>query len=275
MKSNNVLSVAFLIITTLETLEAAPSSLISYQGKLADGANSVSGTAHMIFKIFDSPTNGTCLYEEAQTVFTTNGLFSTLIGQAPVSGTLDDASRADEAYLEIAVEGVPLLPRQRFLAPPFAKRSSERWNLFGWGYCNPPCSCAPFYYLTPSAREIFDDVSIKPTEGNPPLLVLFPPSAESVILTSVSVLVFRQSLTYPPGASHDDNVQAQISLKACTLDGSPRYIGKPTLFSLTNLMVPTWLTITLPTNTAPKTLQSNELFQLEFGAVGSNPTNGV
>src|SRR5436309_657869 len=125
MKSNSVLGVAFVIIATLKVLSAAPSSLISYQGKLANGANSVNGTAHIIFKIFDAPTNGTSLYEETQIVSATNGLFSTLIGQAPTFGTLDDASRADEAYLEVAVEGVPLVPRQRFLAPPFAKRSGE------------------------------------------------------------------------------------------------------------------------------------------------------
>jgi len=93
--------------------------LVGFQGRLlrADGT-AASGTAGVAFSVFDAATGGSPLWTETQTLGLSDGYYSTLLGlvNAVPAGLFDGASR----WLEIAVGGEVLAPRQRVGAAPFA-----------------------------------------------------------------------------------------------------------------------------------------------------------
>jgi len=109
------------------TTHATITSLISYQAKLTDTNNvAITDAAYTIkFRIYAASSGGTALYAEQQSVTTTNGFFSALIG----SGTLIESSGAlssvdfnqDPLYLGVQVgSDSEMTPRKRIAASVFA-----------------------------------------------------------------------------------------------------------------------------------------------------------
>ena len=114
----------FAAFMPLRAVAASSPQRIGFQGKLLDTANNPrSGSADMIFRIFDSPSAGTELWTEIQNdVAVNNGVFTVQLGAvaALTAGLFNGAS----AYLEIQVDAdSPMTPRQQLLMSPYAFRA--------------------------------------------------------------------------------------------------------------------------------------------------------
>lgn len=95
-------------------------NLINYQGRLVSGTNLVSGTVGLSLRLFPTPTGGTLLYEDSNTVSVVDGLYATAIGDDTTFGSLITALTNSTVYLEVAVNGAPLSPREEVIAVPYA-----------------------------------------------------------------------------------------------------------------------------------------------------------
>ncbi|MBI4397057.1 MAG: hypothetical protein HY548_08185 [Elusimicrobia bacterium] len=116
----------FFIFLTLPLVAVAPHR-IYYQGKLTDaqGNPKPDGSYKMQFEIYDAATDGDSKFSESREdgIPVANGVFEVSIGACPVSCSADlrNVFRANaELWLQITVEGLPLLPRQKLNASPFA-----------------------------------------------------------------------------------------------------------------------------------------------------------
>ena len=102
-------------------LTAQEPQVFRYQGRILDNDALVSGNLNFSFKLYDTPTGGTSLYEDAATIAVVDGLYSTMIGDDTTSGgDLGDALNNPAVYLEIEVGGETLTPRERIVSVPYA-----------------------------------------------------------------------------------------------------------------------------------------------------------
>lgn len=102
-------------------LTAQEPQVFRYQGRILDNDALVSGNLDFSFKLYDSPTGGSSLYEDAATIAVVDGLYSTMIGDDTTSGgDLGDALNNPAVYLEIEVGGETLTPRERIVSVPYA-----------------------------------------------------------------------------------------------------------------------------------------------------------
>lgn len=120
-----------LILLVSSAALAVPGKL-TYQGRLvqADGTPA-SGVVTIVFSIFDAEAGGNMLWTEAQTVATTNGYYSVALGsEASIPESVFDGSAR---YLELAMGGSSLLPRQPILSAPYAVRAGTAERLSSLG----------------------------------------------------------------------------------------------------------------------------------------------
>lgn len=103
-------------------VSADPPALIHYQGRVVDGANLVSGPVALDFRIFTNQTGGAAVFHATDFVTAIDGLYSAVIGETVVSGSLDTALLAPQAWLEVTVNATTLTPRERILAVPYARQ---------------------------------------------------------------------------------------------------------------------------------------------------------
>ena len=102
-------------------LTAQEPQVFRYQGRILDNDALVSGNLDFSFKLYDTATGGTSLYEDAATITVADGLYSTMIGDDTTSGgDLGDALNNPAVYLEIEVGGETLTPRERIVSVPYA-----------------------------------------------------------------------------------------------------------------------------------------------------------
>jgi hypothetical protein len=99
---------------------------INYQGYHTDAAgNPITGDHDMTFRIYDSPTGGTQLWNETQTsVHVENGLFNVILGSVnPIPGNVFpiDGSR----WLETEIEGQTLTPRKEIVSVAYAFKADQ------------------------------------------------------------------------------------------------------------------------------------------------------
>jgi hypothetical protein len=90
----------------------APSqTLISYQGTLTDpDGNSIDGPVTMEFALYDAASTGNLLWgPETQSVEVSEGLFHVLLGRVVA---IDPDALSGDLYLDIKVNGEPMLPRE-------------------------------------------------------------------------------------------------------------------------------------------------------------------
>ena len=100
---------------------AQPPALINHQGRLVDGTNLVNDTVEIVFRMYHQDMGGAPQYAETQTVVVVDGLYSAMIGASNASPTaLEGALDGETVYLEIAVDGTALSPRERLICAPYA-----------------------------------------------------------------------------------------------------------------------------------------------------------
>ena len=121
----NLKFLAILAVSTscilASVLTAQEPQMFRYQGRILDNDALVSGNLDFSFKLYDTPTGGTMLYEDAATIMVVDGLYSTMIGDDTTSGgDLGDALNNPVVYLEIEVGGETLTPRERIVSVPYA-----------------------------------------------------------------------------------------------------------------------------------------------------------
>ena len=120
LKALVALVVSFNYITIGALLAQEP-QMFRYQGRILDNDALVSGNLDFSFKLYDSPTGGSPLYEDTATIMVVDGLYSTMIGDDTTSGgDLGDALNNPAVYLEITVGGETLTPRERIVSVPYA-----------------------------------------------------------------------------------------------------------------------------------------------------------
>ncbi|HUU44106.1 MAG TPA: hypothetical protein VM118_00100 [Acidobacteriota bacterium] len=95
--------------------------LMSFQGRLDDasGVPLPNGDYSVTFRLYDEPEIGILLWNETQTVTTSNGIFAVLLG---VIDTVPSGFFfLDSLYLEVQPDGFdPVLPRTRLTMVPYA-----------------------------------------------------------------------------------------------------------------------------------------------------------
>ena len=111
-----------LAVALVSSLPAAPPRTISYQGVLKDEAGLVpDGSYEMAFRIYASPSGGTSLWEETQTLDLASGVFHAILG----SVTAIDLDFDIPYWLGVAVGEEPeMTSRVPFCSSPYAFRSA-------------------------------------------------------------------------------------------------------------------------------------------------------
>ncbi|MBN2762848.1 MAG: hypothetical protein JXR41_07150 [Bacteroidales bacterium] len=112
---------SILVMCTVQLFSQVP-QMINYQARLTDPVTDlpVADDDYTItFSIYDGSSGGTALWTETQTVQTTGGVYSVLLGSSnPVDASLFEA---DERYLGIAVgSDSEMIPRKRLVSVPYA-----------------------------------------------------------------------------------------------------------------------------------------------------------
>ncbi len=126
MKSKTFILFAAMLLVSAAALNAQVPELIHYQGRLVDGTNLVNGTVMLEMRLYDAPSGGRLLYTDTNpSVTVIDGLYDTHIGSNPTSGSLTDALRFPQVWLEVSVNGTPLLPRERLVAVPYAMKAGS------------------------------------------------------------------------------------------------------------------------------------------------------
>ncbi|HXV37227.1 MAG TPA: IPT/TIG domain-containing protein [Myxococcota bacterium] len=124
----SLLLAAWLAIAT-PAASAVPGQ-VNYQGLLLDASgNTITGSVDLSFALFDAPSGGDPLWTESHPgVEVLDGVYEVSLGASePLTPELLAISAV---YLEIAVEGETLAPRQRLLAVPYAI-AAEQANSVG------------------------------------------------------------------------------------------------------------------------------------------------
>jgi hypothetical protein len=104
---------------------------ISYQGLLSriDGTPYADGRYQLLIRLYDSPTTGTLLFEERQSIVLKRGLFSIMIGDVE-QDALRRIDFSRPVWLELAVDNEPPFIRTKLGAVPHAM-TAERAAVAG------------------------------------------------------------------------------------------------------------------------------------------------
>ena len=136
MKQASAMGVLLAGLVAVGAAWAAVPQQMTFQGRLTDGDTLVSGAGlPLTLSLYDGAASGAnLLYREVDAVNVVDGLYSTVIGDNPESGTaaytaLADALEAGGAstWLGIALNGgAEFSPRIQILSAPFAMQANER-----------------------------------------------------------------------------------------------------------------------------------------------------
>jgi len=128
MKILTKLAIILMIFLTayslqLKAVHAEIPHLINYQSKLTDANGTpVTGTKQITFRIYDTASGGTPLWEETQSVTINRGIFNVLLG----SSVNLDLPFDEQYYLAIKIESdVEMSPRQKIASTGYSFRSKE------------------------------------------------------------------------------------------------------------------------------------------------------
>lgn len=86
---------------------------ITYSGYLEDGGRPASAMVDVGFRIFAEPSGGVALWEGSTRVTPQAGRFVVELGGRGMPSLPDSVFRASEAFVEVTVNGVTLMTRQR------------------------------------------------------------------------------------------------------------------------------------------------------------------
>lgn len=251
-------SVLLALLAALFALSATAevTSLVNYQGKLKKHGTNENGQINITFKIFTGETNNECIYEESQQVNVVDGLYSTLIGKNPTLGAIEEATKEDNAHLEVIINGAALKPREKFTPPPFAKRtlrvlrpSGGIWHEYSYSKHYELYGTLGGWQYTMMERSL----------GAVACAAIFAP--ETITNTVTSLKYYPFEIRYPNPA----DVQARVSAHNAT-NGLMRYLSQPFYFNLTNCPLHTWTTIPLSSNAADRILYPGEFTCFVFSS---------
>jgi len=112
-------------------LLASSPDTISYQGRLRESGQPVSGTRSIQFRLFDSASAVSPVFDSgAQSLYVSSGIFVYQLG----GQSIKDLSWATSSYwLEISVGGNAMSPREKINAMPYAFMASTAASLNGSG----------------------------------------------------------------------------------------------------------------------------------------------
>lgn len=276
-KSLFFIAAAALFISHLAPAEIT--ALVNYQGKLKKNGQSVNGPVNVTFKVFTGETNSECIYTESQQVTVKEGLYSTLLGKNPSQGNIQDASKLDDAYLEVEINGSTLKPREKFTPPAFAASAPQVWNIFGYGgaYGNgtfhgesasigndPIGSLTILGCVTGWELIASESAGVLPTE----LWITFPSPSKPVTIISI-----KGYTGYSQGVSTDSEVKLVLEpmvlrtnvLVKLASPFSAVYDGS--IDTATSLG---WFTFSLQTNSALKHINPGDYLQIRVSTTNSN-----
>jgi hypothetical protein len=267
-------NMAFLCSVMLAMLLAASSHaettpLVNYQGKLTKNGKNENGQINITFKVFTGATNNECVYEESQQISVVDGFYSTLIGKAPTTGTIEDACRLDDAYLEVSINNQILSPREKFCPPAFAQKSSERWNTFGLLYFGTGSFEDNLISLRNlGAAQMIQGFSVYTNcDGNGmSYRAVFPMPANQVTLASGKCLLTGASFYEP-----ETGPFLTMQVTARTLTNSFRVLGPTLVLSQTNNPFSgSWFDLPLCTNRLDLQIQPWEMLCVEIHGARTN-----
>lgn len=252
-------------LAEVNPVTAAP-GLVNYQGKLKRHGTNVHGPIAITFKVFTDATNDACIFEESQDVSVIHGLYSTLIGRNPKFGDLDEVTSTDDCYLEVTVEGQALKPREKFVPPPFARKSTQIWNSFwrdsvniGWESNSLTVANLASDRIGPALIWSHWD-----PPGNKAQAALFPPAADKVELTE---LRYNIALLSMAPTNQLGEVIAEIRTLSSTLKAT---LAGPVPFDLLTVGTNRWISIPLPKNRPDRILSDSDLLCVRFIASKTN-----
>lgn len=81
------------------------------------------GWVGLQLKLYTNSTGGSALFEDSNTVYVTDGYFSTIVGDDPVDGSLADAVAGGSAYVEVVINGSTWGSREQVVPSAFALRA--------------------------------------------------------------------------------------------------------------------------------------------------------
>ncbi|HBA60616.1 MAG TPA: hypothetical protein DCZ92_07320 [Elusimicrobia bacterium] len=110
-----IIPVLLLILAAAYNAQAAAPNLLTYQGRLKDAGQAVTGIRSVEIYLCDAVTGGNCHTTGAQDVTVSNGLFRSTF---TVPSAADFG--AGDWYLEIWVAGTKLLPRERLTSSAYS-----------------------------------------------------------------------------------------------------------------------------------------------------------
>ena len=115
---------SFILHPSSFPLLAQPPALINYQGRLVDGTNLVNKNVSLELTLYDAPSGGVLLYadKDPEGVNVIDGLYHVFLGDHTAIGDLDQALTNTEVWLEVVVEGLPLVPRERLASVAYARQ---------------------------------------------------------------------------------------------------------------------------------------------------------
>jgi len=117
IKNHVMIRLVALILLCCCSINAAVPNEITYQGRLKEYGQAITGTRTMCFKIYDAATDGHEKWSSGNTSVTiTNGLFSKIL-----SPSLDWRGR--DYYIETIISGKILAPREKITAQIYALHS--------------------------------------------------------------------------------------------------------------------------------------------------------
>lgn len=115
-----VLLVLGICLICFSIVSAAVPLQINYQGRLVNNTNLANGVVALSLRLYDAETGGNLLYEDESPVPVVDGLYSAFIGGHPVAGDLGLALTNAEVWIEAAINGIDLSPRERLASVAYA-----------------------------------------------------------------------------------------------------------------------------------------------------------
>ncbi len=120
MRLTHRLLLILLVLFFSSSIRGQAPSLLNYQGLLNQNGNPANGTFNIQFAIWDSPSGGSMLYSETQSVTVTDGVFDVLIGS--VNPLPEDLFTGNgQRYLGVKVgNDAEMTPRFRLVSVAYA-----------------------------------------------------------------------------------------------------------------------------------------------------------
>lgn len=119
------------VALALSTLAEGVPPIINYQGRLLDENGLVNGTRGVSFRLYNAPSGGATLYEDSNSVVVVDGLYSALIGDQTNVGNFASALTNQAVWMETAINGVALSPRERITSSAYAISAQNAESLGG------------------------------------------------------------------------------------------------------------------------------------------------